>query len=425
LGLFGRAKDLIKGLGTTSEAEVQFYNVTCPAGHRVRGQRTEGYQALRCPACGEGVFVLPASPLPDPGPRTVSGADRRASSAVARSRPVDEGPIELLDADEATVEVADSIPHPDAEIRWQEESDQVASAVTPDLEIEVPPGEVADAIPSASPASPRPRRKVRPPAAEPAVAVTKEPRGRRRSAWRPLRLFAGVALLVAATIAFRVWRVNRQGLPQVAELGREQGIPALKVGDFDKAYQLLAPAKQAVESLGGQVEGADRIRQAADEASLYVNLSPIGLEEMLDEAARTNPKTWANRFESQYQGRGVVFDSRIRSTPETEAGRYEVDFVVLPTEDAGSFRAGGARPDRSARIDFAGFELFDLASPKVGDHVVFGARLAAFEFDAATSGWVVRLEPESGFFVQFHEALESLGWPSAADQPIPAVGVDE
>lgn len=429
MGLFGRAKDLIKGLGTTSEAEVQFYNVVCPAGHRVRGQRTEGYQALRCPACGEGVFVLPASPLPDPGPRTVSAADRRVSSAVVRTRPVDEGPIELLDADEATVEVADAIPHPDAEIRWQEDSGQDAGAAEPDFEIDAPPGEVPDASPSAPAPSPRPRRKVRPPtgrpAAEPAVAVAKEPRGRRRSAWRPLRLFAGVALVVAATIAFRVWRVHRQGLPQVAELGREEGIPALKVGDFDKAYQLLAPAKQAVEALGGQVEGADRIRQAADEASLYVNLSPIGLEEMLDEAARTNPKTWADRFESQYQGRGVVFDSRIRSTPETEAGRFEIDFVVLPTEDAGSFRAGGARPDRSARIDFAGFELFKLASPKAGDRVVFGARLAAFEFDAATSGWVVRLEPDSGFFVQFHEALESLGWPSAADQPVPAIGGEE
>ena len=86
LGLFGRAKNLIKGLGTLPEPTVQYYNVVCPLGHRVRGQRTEGYQALRCPACGEGVFVLPMSPLPEPvaPPRATPKRERAAPSQRGR-----------------------------------------------------------------------------------------------------------------------------------------------------------------------------------------------------------------------------------------------------------------------------------------------------------------------------------------------------
>ena len=238
------------------------------------------------------------------------------------------------------------------------------------------------------------------------------PRKKRRAGWRPLWVFAIVGVIVAGTVTFRTWRNLRQSYPQVAELGREQGIPALEAGEFDRAHQLLQPAKQAVNALGGQVEGADEIRSAADEAALYVALATVGLEEMLDEAAiASNPAQWTSRFEDRHKGRGVVIDSRIASTPEGPKGRYEIDYIVMPAEESGDFRAGGARPSRSARIDFKGFELFELAQPKVGDRVVFGARLRSFEFDPDANAWVVRLEPASGLFVRFHKALESLGWP--------------
>src|ERR1700722_7577278 len=61
-----RARKLFQALAPEPETPVQYFNVLCASGHRVRGERTEGYQALRCPACGEGVFVLPRSPLPEP-----------------------------------------------------------------------------------------------------------------------------------------------------------------------------------------------------------------------------------------------------------------------------------------------------------------------------------------------------------------------
>lgn len=423
MGLFGRAKNLIRGLATSPEAAVQYYNVVCPLGHRVRGQRTEGYQALRCPACGEGVFVLPASPLPDPGPRVASPASRRASEASAAPRGVVEGPVELEEAVEATVDVSDRAAAPEVEISWEDEVDAPAPAgpSPPKPRPNRPHRDRPDRGP-ADPAEARPEmRRARP--QRPVVEV--EGRPRRRAGRNPLWIFGLVALVVVATVGLRAWRNVRQGYPQVAELGRVEGIPALEAGDFDRAHQLLAPAKQAVDALGGQVEDADRIRQAADEAALYVNLASQGLEDMLDEAARAEtPKEWAGRFSDRYKGRGVVFDTKIQATPTDPAGRYKVEYVVLPAEDAGSFRAGGARPERSAEVDLRGFELFDLAGPKAGDHVVFGARLAALEYDSEARGWVVRLEPKSGLFVQFHKALDALGWPEPDQTVAPDPGAE-
>ncbi len=408
MGLFGRARNMIAGLAAPSRDAVQYYNVACPLGHRLRGQRAEGYQALRCPSCGEGVFVLPASPLPDPGPRVATPAVSRRAGVVGAPRAAAEGPIELTEADEVLVEAAEEAPAAaaDVEIPWEEEAAEAPPRPRPRRRGR------ADA-----PADDRPEpRRGRP---RPAVAEI-EPRPRKRSGRNPVWIFAAVALVVAATVALRVWRNAVQNYPQVAELGRAEGIPALEMGEFDRAHQLLAPARQAVDALGGQVEDADRIRQAADEAALYVNLAPAGLEEMLDEAARAStPREWATRFNDRYKGRGVLFDTVIASTPDDASGRFEIDYVVLPTEDAGSFRADGARPERSARVDLRDFELFKLAGPETGDHVVFGARLAALEYDAEASGWVVRLEPESGLFVQFHKALDALGWPESEATPAP------
>lgn len=431
MGLFGRAKNLIKGLGTISEPTVQYYNVVCPLGHRVRGQRTEGYQALRCPACGEGVFVLPMSPLPEPIAPTRSSPKRERVAVSGRI--VEEGPVELHDAGEVTVEMAERNRAADAEIIWEDdlaETDEApADQDRPDESsrsgVAEPPNERPR--PPASRRSPQPapaggnradrkpnRRRV---AEEPGVA----PRQPRRPANRPLVIFALVGMVVVGTIALRTWRNRRQQYPQIAELGRVEGIPALERGDFDKAHQLLSPAKQAVDALGGRVEGADEIRWAADEAAVFINLVPESLEEILDEAARANPQAWASKFEDYYEGRGVIFDTTIKSAPDSPAGRYELDYLVMPLAQAPNFRAaGGAQPERTARIDLDGFELFKLAEPKVGDHVLFAARLAEFQFDADDGSWVVRLQPKSGVFIHHNKALEALGWPRPAD-PEPSI----
>ena len=94
-----------------------------------------------------------------------------------------------------------------------------------------------------------------------------------------------VPLLVVTAAIWRYRRFVRQEYPLKAEAGRLEGIPALDDGNFDKAYQLLSAAKTAVDSLGGEVLGAEDIRKAAAEA-IFVDQCPGTMEDMLDEAGR-------------------------------------------------------------------------------------------------------------------------------------------
>lgn len=468
MDLLGRARKFIQGLGASTEARAQYYSVSCPNGHRVRGQRTESYQALRCPACGEGVFVLPASPLPEPVPSLVT---RPAWGSGGTGVMVEEGPIELKDPDQVTVDLEEppgSVP--EIEIDWEEEGDPGAAPTDRDGPRGASPPRNSEAVAQSLPPEKPERRK--PPAAPPRVVSRSSPRGanppagpvadspgrpyasgrgtskpdsrrvaveplevqeiggsrripgtashptalgqRRRR--KPVAIFLAVAVLVVGTIALRAWREHRQSLPLVAELGRTEGIAALEEGKFDKAYQLLAAAKVAVDTLGGAYEDADRIRHAADEAAIFVDLLPSSLEELLEEAGRTNPQSWRTRFENLYKGRGVIIDARIIATPSGPTRGYELDYLVLPPGEGVNFREpGGARPQRYARIDLSGFEAITLAEPQVGDHVLFGARIDSFDYDGEREEWVVRLEPRSGVSIQYVKALEALGWPSSVE----------
>jgi hypothetical protein len=212
-----------------------------------------------------------------------------------------------------------------------------------------------------------------------------------------------------ATVAFRIWRSRLQDLPRIAELGRVEGLAALDEGKFDRANQLLSAAKRAVARLGDEFQGASAIRQGADEAAIIVKLAPSSLEAMLDEAAPADANEWSDRFATLYKGRSIIVDAHVTAVPDGRgAGRYELDYRI--------FRGGdGGRPQSLGRIDTTGFRLFETISPKIGDRVTFGARLASFQFDMSHEEWLVGLEPE-GVLMTHTKALEALGWPSADDR---------
>jgi hypothetical protein len=218
-------------------------------------------------------------------------------------------------------------------------------------------------------------------------------------------------VLVVGTVGWRFWRSYRQEFPLIVERGRTEGIPALEDGDFDRAYQLLSAAKTAVDGLGGAVEDAEEIRHAAEEAALFVDPAPL-LEDLLAEAGRTSPETWATRFDTLYKGRAVIIQSRIRAVAEGSSG-YQLWYRVFSPGEASTPRDGGVpRADRFADIDLAGFELLESARIPVEHDVCFGARLASFRYDSDQKHWVVRLEPKSGVFVVHRKALEAAGWPA-------------
>src|SRR3954465_6115006 len=115
---------MLQGRGPSVPPRPQYYNVACPEGHVLRGLRTEGYQALRCPTCGEGIFVLPRSPLPDPPrpparsrpeadrPRPAGGGAGRRRGVVAEGPTALAAPPPMADAPAAE--------EADAEVEWLE-----------------------------------------------------------------------------------------------------------------------------------------------------------------------------------------------------------------------------------------------------------------------------------------------------------------
>jgi hypothetical protein len=467
LKFLGRAKKFLQDLGTESPSKAQTFNLSCASGHRVRGERTEGYQALRCPACGEGVFVLPRSPLPEPeAPAGMAVA--RGGRGRPRSPWADEGPIELTDPAEGSVALDDG-GSDGAEIIWDEEPVEPAprraattrSQVAPEdlaaAEIEAarraaaaearegrPPPEPVDEPDEARPGRERPdgrSRSARPRRAAketstPARAAGSRPgpagrsdsgplvieaRSRTRRGPRLDLIFASLAFLILATVAWRAWMHRRAQYPLIIEQGRIEGIPALEAGEFDRAYQLLSEARAAVDHLGGAVEDADKIRQAADEAAVFNDLCPESLENLLAEVGRKDRAEWESNFDKLYKGRYYLFDSIIVSAPANgSGGAYEIGYVVFPPGEASRFGEGGiARPDRFAGIDLAGFELLDPARTAKGDHVTFGAKLRAITYDGERKQWMVQLERKSGVFITHTRALMALGWPEPESVELP------
>ena len=289
-----------------------------------------------------------------------------------------------------------------------------------------PAGSTANVSPAATSSNIRPEPARRRPAAtlepgqgtrapveEPSAGISESgrPRTARGFSRRPLIVLACVGVFALGALAFRNWRQHRETLPQVVRLGQTEGIAALEEGKFDYAHQLLSEAKEAVDALGGEVEGSEEVRHAADEAAIFVNLLTDSLESLLDEAAMTSPQTWADRFDARYKGRSVIIDATITATPESgKSNRYELDYLVLA---AGQ----GARDARYARIDLTGFEAVALAGHKPGDSVIFGARLAGFQYDAEAKEWLIRFEPRSGVSMTHYKALQTMGWPSGLSVP--------
>jgi DNA-directed RNA polymerase subunit RPC12/RpoP len=432
LNLLERTRRLLQGLTPASPAKVQYYSVACPEGHRLRGERTEGYQALRCPTCGEGIFVLPRSPLPEPVAPESAPESRSARDPVEGER--EDEPVRLSDPISAS---SPDEPDVDGEIEWV---DPTPAAGPSPSRRELSPGETSDFFESLSVAegetpapadNKRQRAKTKQtPGARPGRQASGTPRGgkvdreppriavaprvsvaewarRRRN---PL-IFLAVALIVAGTVGYRIWRSKFQDLPRIVEIGREQGLAALDAGDFDTAHQLLSEAKRAVDALGDAVEGAAEVRHGAEEAAVYTTLCQEPLERIIVEAS-ADQEEWSSRFATFYKGRSIFLDATVERVPDgTGGGSYDLDYRILPDGE-------GTRPNlRVGRIDLTDFRLFELTTPKKGDHVQFGARLASFTYDRVNKEWLVGLEPESGVFLTHPKALEAIGRPVPDEVP--------
>ncbi len=425
--MLGRAKTLMQGWVAPAPPVATQYNVACANGHRLRGNRTEGYQALRCPTCAEAVFILPQSPLPEPPVPTVARSPTRSRSTHQTNLDTlasDDAPHVLVDppawsepaVTPGTRAAATASDDEVVDIDWVDGVEEPAASATapagrPNV---VPP---ASSPPAARPATPRPKpaRPVPPAAAllAPAPLAIPAPRPTFREwTWshrNPL-LAVGFVLLVLGAVGVKRWKQRQEELPRIAEIGRTEGLKKLDSGDFFAAKKILADAAAAVDAMGGRFAGGDAIRHAAQEAAIFTDLVPQTLEDLVEEAATYDVNAWSAHFAAIYQGRSIIIETTITAIPDPAKpeSRYT---------DAYRIAVGrGPTPQFSGRIDYTGFELFTLTEPNVGDTKLFGARLAALECDLTTNIWVLKLEPRSGVFMTHPEALQAINWP--AGEPV-------
>ena len=405
---------MMRGWVAPPPAAATPYNVACANGHRLRGNRTEGYQALRCPTCGEAVFVLPQSPLPEPPVPAASASafrDRRDPQAILDAYPSDDAPHALVDPPEWSDPAANRpewvSPTTDGEVA---DIDWVEETATPVQAVESP-----SSIPAGSsgpPARPR-QRPARPSQPQPDSSPQPTRVPLPRPTWKELAftyrnplLAVALVLVVLGAITVKRWRQYREELPRIAEIGRTEGFKKLDAGDFFAAKKILAEAAAAVNAMGGRFEGADKIRQAALEAAIFTDLVPRTLEELVEEATTSDVTGWSEHFQSMYQGRSIILETTITAVPDPArpGSQYADAYRILVGR--------GPEPQAIGRIDYTGFELFDLTQPKLGEIKLLGARLHSLELDLENHDWVVKLEPSSGVFLTHPRALEAIQWPS-------------
>ena len=268
----------------------------------------------------------PASPRP--------GTDRRGGS-----RPVEEGPVELKDDAQVTVDYAETDDlADDVEIVWDDEpaGQRVEKSVEPEPRADRPTGQ-APAIrttperpqtkPTAAPnqggePTSTPSTETRGPASKRGRPARPAPRRPSRVAGRtdepaaaPPSSFSPSALMVVGTVAFRTWMNRRQDLPRVAEVGKTEGIPALEAGEVRQGLSA---------SLGGQGSGglAGRGRRGRrgdpPRGGRGVDLRgshPRHPREPARGGGTDHPAGLGDAVRHLYKGRAVIIDARIIATP--------------------------------------------------------------------------------------------------------------
>ena len=429
-----------RGTNQLEPVEELRFQARCPAGHTIEGRRTTEFQAIRCPECGEGVFVLPTSWLPVPPVATVKELIPLHAVGQARMAPQVESDAEdSPESDEANNEVEHQPTPPKSKRRreiplksHQPEVDQSDLSDDPAARYSVQPGSHVNAAELArlaqADADEKARRKVRGesagsdqedqrrrrPASETDDDATDEPgeeieetRSRRVLIPRPspkVAIGVGVVLVIGLTVFFQLRQNRREQLPQLAQRGRTEGLQKLREGKFDEAKQILADAAAAYAEMNDRTEAARQITQAAREAAILADLVGRPLEEILDRYAAGG--TAVSEFEAIEQGRSIVVESRVIATPE-KGGKYDIDYRLAVGPGPASARPLG-------RLDLDSLTLMRDLKPNVGDTLLIGARLRKLEL--GDDEWVVRLDPDSGVLMTNWDALATIGWP-VTDRP--------
>lgn len=431
MGVFDRVRKRGAAAPAGQPAEDLWFEARCPAGHELTGRRLEEFQAVRCPECGEGIFILPTSWLPVPpaaSPADLVSLSRIRETVSFEETGIDDeaydeapppsggpSPIPLKQADRQSPRKSTEMPVDDPAARYEVTTagrvgqSDFEKIVSQDARRQAEAGEEArDSLKKKA----KPAKPVEKEAAEEQPddefddefleTIARLPFYKRvgKGTWIGL----AVASVIGLTFYIQMRQAHREKLPQLANLGRTQGMAKLDAGQFDEAKQILADAAAAYDEMRENSDEAKTIKKAALEAAIFADLVSRPLEEILDRVAAD--AAGLKEFEALDKGRSLIIESRITATPE-KGGAYDIDYRVAV--------GPGPAPARPlGRLDLSGLKLLENLKPNVGDTILIGVRLKDLKLQDGT--WWIRLDPESGVQLGNWKALAAIGWP-VTDRP--------
>jgi hypothetical protein len=422
--LFDR-KSRARGRAGEPVAAMRF-EARCPAGHEITGQRTESFQAVRCPECGDGIFIGPTSWLPVPPAASrfelIPLGSIRDVSASAKSGPASPGQVEAIDGD--SDDTIDAIPLKGAD-RYSDDPGQGLPVNDPAANFDVvPTRDIADgdfqklidkdADRRATEARDRqkqdqkrnseekPRHAPGPESEDDSGEFEIEAAPRiplhRRIGTR-VWVILGVILIIGLTIRVQIRQNYRDRIPEIVKKARTDGLTSLDAGHFDEAKQILTEGSEAFDYLRDDSDDAQAVRQAAKEASILADLVGRPLDEIIDRFAAG--EAGKADFRTLEKGRSIVVEARVTGTPDMGEG-YDLDFRV-PV-------GPGPTPARPlGKLDVKNLELLTNLKPNLGETVLIGVRLSDLELIDGV--WSIRLDPKSGVLMTRWAALQAIGWP--------------
>jgi hypothetical protein len=361
----------------------QTFDVACACGHRLSGARRPTFQTVPCDRCGTVAFVLPQDVYPKPKPK------KAPKTAVARAA--------------------------------KSESDAVFKASGPVPEkiafARPAPANAAEAAPVTTVRNQATLRTAREETAE-AVREAAQARG---SIVTPFRLI-GLALAgVILATGYFVWQVH---LKTVADRALPTHVAAAEaamrerdIGTAAREYQL---ASEAVDRLGRQDSQSLQIRQKAKELHAIVNLSPVPLYEICEQAHREAPageEKWTESFNRLYRNAWIVVEGDVMREP------LEIGLPPAKAGDAKTASDNESKPVPRPVIRYpfpideapvvldaklAAIEGLDTADgPR---KVIFAGQLESLTKEGTKNPvWVIRLHDKTAFAWVDFDTYQMLG----------------
>ena len=340
--------------GRADRNEIVRFELSCPCGQTIDGERTEEYQRAVCASCGETFFVLPRNVYPDPE-KTKRKTRRKLHSPEALSRAVTAG---LSHTRKAVLGVSLGL----------------VSRL---------------------------------------VAAVRYFRRGFLSLFTPLRI---VMLCLGAVVGITLYWMYWSHAVDRAELAWKEsfaeGQAAFKQGDFLEAERSLQIACDALDILDREDTLARQTRQALKEATAANNLIPESLFEMVrlaDEIYLAHgDSAWTDRMNRDFLGTWIVCQTRVTRTLSQEGeARFSVDYP-LSTDDRPATL--DANLDVFSRLNWTDREGRPNSSPAGFDRqsAIFAAQLASCVRESGV--WVIRLNAGTAFFWKDYDNFCALGF---------------